>query len=164
MYASHRAAAAAAATLTAAAGLAAAPAAAAPADPAPTAAAAAPAIQVSRIHYDPPGPDRLTNTQLNAEYIQLRSNRALRTNLYRWFVQDAAGNRYVFTGTFYLYPGRTVTIRTGTGTDTATTRYWGRGNYVWNNTGREVARLYNPLRALVDVCVYTGSAGGVAAC
>ena len=34
-----------------------------------------------------------------------------------------------------LDPGERLRLVTGTGTDTATTRYWGRDRAVWNNDG-----------------------------
>jgi len=37
-----------------------------------------------------------------------------------------------------LDPGETVTLHTGSGTDTATDLYWGSGSPVWNNGGDTV--------------------------
>ncbi|GGK41413.1 hypothetical protein GCM10010124_37850 [Pilimelia terevasa] len=126
--------------------------------------AATPPIMITKIYYDPPGADTpRTNARLNREYIQLRSNRSVPTNLYRWWLRDAQGHRYTFAGPSVLGAGRTVVLRTGTGTNTSTTRYWGLGNYVWNNTGTDSARLYNPVNALVDSCSYRGG-GTYAAC
>lgn len=127
-------------------------------------AAASPPVVITRIQYDPPGPDDRSAASLNGEYLQLTNRRAARVNLYRWWVKDAAGRRYTFAGTFYLAPVRTVTIRTGRGTHTSTTRFWGSGAYVWNNTGSESARLYDPRNRLVDACAYRGTRTGYTRC
>lgn len=126
--------------------------------------AAAPPVMITRIQYDSPGRDDRSAASLNGEYIQLTNKRAARVNLYRWWLKDASGHRYTFTGTFYLAPGRTVTLRTGRGTNTSATRYWGSGGYVWNNTGSETARLYDPLNRLVDACAYRGTSTGYTRC
>ncbi len=50
---------------------------------------------------------------------------------------------------FELQPGATVTIHTGSGTDTATDLYWGSKRAIWNNKG-DVVYLYGPNKNLVD--------------
>jgi len=42
---------------------------------------------------------------------------------------------YTFPGGFTLDPGETVTVYTGSGTDTDSELYWGSGRAVWNNGG-----------------------------
>ncbi|GGJ87965.1 hypothetical protein GCM10010123_16980 [Pilimelia anulata] len=121
--------------------------------------AGGPAVMITKIYYDPPGTDTRTNAKINQEYIELWNRRVLPTNLYKWWFKDAHGHKYTFTGTFLVQPNRRVVVRTGKGTNTSTTRYWGMGNYVWNNTGTDTARLYNPNNQLIDTCAYTG--GGV---
>ena len=48
-----------------------------------------------------------------------------------------AGNSYTFDGVT-VAPGATVTLYTGSGTDTDDTVYWGRSAAVWNNSGDTV--------------------------
>jgi hypothetical protein len=124
---------------------------------------AAGAIQFRRIQYDSPGTDTGSNTSLNAEYFQLKNVTTRTFNLYGWTVRDAAGNTYRFGSTFYLRPGYTVTVRTGKGTNTSTTRYWGRSWYVWNNTG-DKAYLRTPSGLLVDYCAWTSVGAGYKYC
>jgi P pilus assembly chaperone PapD len=116
-----------------------------------TPADAAPMVQFARIQYDSPGRDTGSNRSLNAEYVQVR-NRTMRTvNMRRWYVRSARGDEYRFRSNFYLRPGETVTIRTGKGTNTRNTRYWGRTRYVWNNT-RDTAYLRSSSGALMHSC------------
>ena len=65
-----------------------------------------------------------------------------------WTVRDAANHVYTF-GTFSLGAGKSVVLRTGKGTNTSTTRYWGLGWHVWNNTG-DTAYLRNAAGTAMD--------------
>jgi P pilus assembly chaperone PapD len=124
---------------------------------------AAGAIQFTRLQYDSPGKDTGSNTSLNTEYVQLKNVTTRTYNLYGWTVRDAAGYVYRFSSNYYLRPGYTVTIRTGKGTNTTTTRYWGRSWYVWNNTG-DKAYLRTPSGTLVDYCTWTSVGSGYKYC
>jgi len=50
-------------------------------------------------------------------------------------VTDEADHSYTFPAGFTLDAGATVTLHTGSGTDTATDLYWGAGAPIWNNAG-----------------------------
>jgi hypothetical protein len=63
----------------------------------------------------------------------------------------------------YLRPGATVKIHTGKGTNTAYHRYWGRGWYVWNNTG-DKATLRNKAGTVKDTCAWTSRGSGYKYC
>ncbi len=84
-------------------------------------------------------------------------------NLSGWRVRDVTGYTYTFSGTVYLKPGATVKIHTGKGTNTAYHRYWGRGWYVWNNTG-DKATLRNKAGTLKDTCAWTSTGLGYKSC
>ena len=124
---------------------------------------AAGAIQFTRFQYDSPGSDTGSNTSLNAEYFQLKNFTTRTVNLYGWTVRDATGYTYRFSSSYYLRPGCTVTIRTGKGTNTSTTRYWGRTWYVWNNTG-DKAYLRTSTGTLADYCTWTSVGAGYKYC
>jgi P pilus assembly chaperone PapD len=128
-----------------------------------TPADAARVVQFTRIQYDSPGRDTGSNASLNREYVQVKNNTTRTVNLYRWTVRDVAGHVYRFGSNFYLRPGATVTIRSGKGTNTATTRYWGRSSYVWNNT-RDTAYLRGPSSALMYRCSWTSTGRGYKYC
>jgi len=55
-----------------------------------------------------------------------------------WTVSDEAGKTYQIPDGFTLDPGATVTLHTGSGTDTETDLYWDAGRPVWNNGGGTV--------------------------
>ena len=128
-----------------------------------TPADAAPVVQYTRIQYDSPGRDTGTNRSLNGEYVQLRNGTRRTVNLNRWYVRSARGEVSRFNSTFYLRPGRTVTIRTGRGHNTDTTRYWGRTLHVWNNT-RDTAYLRNSSGTLMYSCSWTSTGRGYKYC
>ncbi|MDX6338573.1 MAG: hypothetical protein QOG05_5913, partial [Streptosporangiaceae bacterium] len=91
-------------------------------------------IQFRLIQYNSPGRDTGSNSSLNAEYVTLKNIGPTSRDLTGWTVEDLAGHVYTF-GRFTLGAGRKVIIHTGQGSNTSTDRYWGRGWYVWNNTG-----------------------------
>lgn len=124
--------------------------------PAAPASAATPAVMITRIWYDSPGTDTRSNASLNAEYIQLKNTTRSRINLNRWTVRDKANHVYTVSGTFYLNAGATVTLRTGRGTNTSTVRYWGSGNYIWNND-TDLATVRNSAGTRVDYCSYNST-------
>ena len=49
------------------------------------------------------------------------------------------------------------------GTNTAGTRYWGSGNYVWNNTG-DKAYLRTSSGTSIDTCAWTSKGSGYTTC
>ncbi len=123
---------------------------------------AAPALQFGRIQYDSPGKDTRTNASINAEYVVIKNTSSSSKSLTSWSVRDASSHVYTF-GTFTLAAGATVTLRTGKGTNTKSTRYWGSGNYVWTNTG-DKATLQNASKTAVDSCSWTSIGVGYKYC
>ncbi|GIJ30290.1 hypothetical protein Vqi01_54520 [Micromonospora qiuiae] len=125
--------------------------------------AATPAIEITKVYYDSPGVDNRSNASLNAEYVKLTNRRARTINLKNWTLRDKANHVYKFTGNVKLAKGKSLVIRTGKGTNTASTRYWGSGNYVWNNTG-DTAYLRNASGKLIDKCAWTKKGKGYTTC
>lgn len=72
------------------------------------------------------------------EYVTLRNDGDAAIDLSGWTVSDAAGATYTFAGGTELDPGASLTLHTGSGTDTDEDVYWGRGGAVWNNGGDTV--------------------------
>jgi Lamin Tail Domain len=126
------------------------------------ASAASAAIRIARINYNSPGRDTRSNTSLNAEWIRLENTGGAGRQLRGWTISDAVGHDYRFQR-FLLRAGRTVTIHTGDGTDTAASLYWGSGNYIWNND-EDTARLRRPNRVLADSCQYDNSSASSITC
>ena len=111
-----------------------------------------PAIRIVKIYYDSPGTDTGSNSSLNAEWIRIKNTGSKRRTLTGWKIRDASGHVYRF-GRFRLRPGRTLTVHTGRGSNTARHRYWGRERYVWNNR-RDTATLKNRRGSIVERCSY----------
>jgi Lamin Tail Domain len=121
---------------------------------------AAGAIKIDRIYIDSPGSDGGSNSSLNAEWIRLKNTGSSGRSLTTWTIRDAAGHVYRF-GTYRLGAGKTVTVHTGNGSNSARHRYWHQAWYVWNNDG-DRARLKKPNATTVDSCSYSGAGSSVA--
>ena len=119
-------------------------------------------IQFGKIQYDSPGTDSQTNASINAEYVIIKNTGTRAVSLSGWTVRDALPTVYRF-GTFTLGAGKTVVLRTGRGTNSATTRYWGMTRYVWNNPG-DTAVIKNSAGVNQDVCRWTTTAPGYKTC
>ncbi|MFG1612424.1 lamin tail domain-containing protein [Nonomuraea wenchangensis] len=130
---------------------------------APAQAAAAPTVKISRIWYDSPGsPDFGANSSLNGEYVQIKNTGRSAVKLSGWTVRDETARAdHVYTfGNVTLRAGKTVTLRTGRGRDTATTLYWGRSGgtlaYIWNQV-KDTGYLRDARGRLVHKCSYNSS-------
>lgn len=92
-------------------------------------------LEVATIHDDAAGND---NENLNDEYVVFHNGGTESLDISGWIVADDAGHTYAFPEGAVVDPGETVTLRTGSGTDTATTYHWERSGAVWNNDGDTV--------------------------
>jgi micrococcal nuclease len=92
-------------------------------------------LVVASIHADAAGND---NENLNDEYVVFRNNGDTTLDLAGWTVEEGAGRTYTFPAGTTLAPGATLTLHTGTGTNTETDQYWGQTGAVWNNGGDTV--------------------------
>ncbi|WP_436911904.1 lamin tail domain-containing protein [Halosimplex marinum] len=92
-------------------------------------------LAVERVHADAAGND---HENRNDEYVVFGNDGEGPLDLGGWMVSDEADHTYTFPDGFALDPGETVTLRTGSGTDTADTLYWGSDSAVWNNGGDTV--------------------------
>ncbi|MEV4347643.1 lamin tail domain-containing protein [Actinoplanes sp. NPDC049596] len=120
----------------------------------PAQAAEAP-VYFSRIYYDSPGSDTRSNASLNAEWFRLTNSTKKTIQLQNFTVRDASNHVYKF-GAYALLPGNSVTVHTGKGTagkPAKNDRYWGSGNYIWNNTG-DTATLRNPAGKTINTCKF----------
>ena len=124
--------------------------------------AAVSTIQFGRIQYNSPGTDRATNASVNGEYVVVKNLGRTARSLTGWTVRDAQNHVYKF-GAFTLGAGKSVVLRTGKGTNTSTTRYWGSGYHVWNNSG-DKAYLRTAAGANMDYCAWTSTGAGYKIC
>jgi hypothetical protein len=119
------------------------------------------AVRFSRIQYNSPGSDTGGNASLNAEWARIKNHSGRTKTLTGWTVRSRDGRVYTFPR-FTLRPGRTVTLHTGHGKNTATDLYWGRSSYVWRNTG-DRAVMKNKAKVVVETCRW-GHGDGTVAC
>ncbi|WP_230209041.1 lamin tail domain-containing protein [Nostocoides sp. HKS02] len=124
--------------------------------------ATTPAVKISFVRYDSPGPDTGTNASLNSEYVVIKNTTTTARSLTGWTLRDRTGYTYRFP-TFTLRAGATVAVRTGKGTATATNRYYNHSWYIWNNTG-DTAYLRNSAGTLVHSCAWTSVGVGYRYC
>jgi len=87
---------------------------------------------VAQIHEDASDNDHENE---NGEYVVFENVGGTSLDLSGWRVEDDAGHTYQFPSGFTLGPGETVTLYTGSGTDSASELYWGSDAAVWNNDG-----------------------------
>lgn len=121
-----------------------------------TPAQAAGGIVFYSAYWDSPGSDSGSNTSLNAEYVKLKNTSSTTRYITGWTIRDVQNHVYTFPST-KIAPGRYMTLRTGKGTNTSATRYWGRTWYIWNNSG-DTAYLRTKAGTLIDKCAW-GTAG-----
>jgi hypothetical protein len=121
----------------------------------PSQAQAASAIQIYKIYYDSPGPDRGGNASLNGEYIELRNTGRTALELRGYRLKDAAAHWYTFPS-YRIGAGKTVRVHTGKGTKSAGNLYQGRSWYVWNND-KDTGTLYKSGGAWADSCTYNST-------
>ncbi|WP_311174128.1 lamin tail domain-containing protein [Halobellus ordinarius] len=100
-----------------------------------TASADPAALAVADVNADAAGDDR---ENLNDEYVVFENTGDDPLELSGWTVEDEVGQTYTFPDGTTLDPGATVTLHTGSGTDTDTDLYWGSGSPIWNNDGDTV--------------------------
>lgn len=113
--------------------------------------AANPTLHFSKAYVNSPGADTGSNTSLNAEYVVISSASATTSyKLTGYTVRDKSAHVYTFP-TFTLKPHASVTLHTGSGTNTATALYWRSRAYIWTNTG-DTAYLKNTAGTLKDSC------------
>jgi hypothetical protein len=123
--------------------------------------AAVPQVQFTYVVFDSPGKDTRSNASLNAEYVRITNNGPA-NNLQSWTLKDAAGHTFRFPSLPIAKGGR-VWVRTGKGTSSGSTLYWGSGNYIWNNTG-DTATLRSASGRVYDTCKWTKLGSGHTGC
>lgn len=124
--------------------------------------AATGSVHLYKIYYNSSGTDTRSASSLNAEYVQIKNTTTKSVSLKGWSVTDASAHKYTFAA-FTLGAGKTVTIHTGKGTNTAANRYWGSGNYTWNND-KDTATFKNSAGAKAGACSYNSTKASYKMC
>jgi len=89
-------------------------------------------LAVESVHADAEGDDR---DNLNDEYVVFENTGTEPLDLSGWTVEDEVGTTYTFPDGFTLDNGSSITLYTGSGTDSESELYWGSGSPIWNNGG-----------------------------
>ncbi|MFK0223911.1 lamin tail domain-containing protein [Streptomyces vinaceus] len=116
---------------------------------------AAGTLRIAKVWYDSPGSDTGTNTSLNGEWVQITNGTSAAVNIKGWTLSDASNHVYTFA-TYTLGAGKTVTVKTGKGTNTATALYQQRAAYVWNND-KDTATLRRADKTIHHTCTYNST-------
>ena len=94
-------------------------------------------IIISYMRADAAGND---NYNLNDEYVIFKNTCSQEFNMAGWTVKDEATHIFTFPS-FYFTPQATITLYSGSGTNTTDKLYWNRADEryaIWNNTGDTV--------------------------
>jgi len=101
------------------------------------------------VHADAEGHD---GENLNDEYVTLTNTGDTEIDVSDWTITDAADHRYEF-GDRTIAAGASLTLHTGSGTDTDEHVYWGASTPVWNNGG-DTATVRNETGAIAAQTSY----------
>lgn len=103
--------------------------------PTSTASESGASIEVTEIHADAEGRD---SENLNDEYVTLTNTGDEAVDLSGWSISDEADHTYTVPDGVTLAADASVTLHTGSGTDSETALYWGSNSPIWNNNGDTV--------------------------
>lgn len=109
-------------------------------------------LRVADLHVDSERDDHET---LADEYVVFENAGEEPLDLSGWSVEDTSNHTYVFPPGVTLDPGDRLRLRSGSGTDTETDRYWGAAEPVWNNDSDTIS-VYDNRRRRVLQHTYTG--------
>ena len=90
------------------------------------------------VSWDPAGIDA---ENINGEYIKIQNQGSVAAALAHWWVRDSNYRRFTFPAGTVLEPGRTVTVHTGHGSDSAETFYWGLNTPIFENANGDGRNL-----------------------
>ncbi len=68
---------------------------------------------------------------VSEEYVEIVNDTDLSFNLQGWKLQRAGGPEFTFSD-LLVFPGGSMRLYSGAGTDTTIARYWGQGEPVWS--------------------------------
>lgn len=120
-------------------------------------------LDIVKVHFDPPGKDYAKNSLYNQEYIQLKNTGSKTLTLSGYVIRDNGPQKYTLPKGTTLKPGKTLTIRSGTGKNSSSTLYWGKKSYIWNNTG-DTARLYDAKGKKLETCTISKRSAPTQSC
>jgi len=105
-------------------------------------------IKISAVQFDAEGDDRKAEN-LNTEWVEVINNGDAPQDLSGWTLSDDSNHTYSFPQGFVLGASDSVKVHTGSGTNSTSDLYWGRGSPIWNNDG-DTATLKDEDGRIVD--------------
>lgn len=93
-----------------------------------------PIIEITAVQFDAPGPGKESDN-LNGEWIKISNTGDAAQDFTGWTLSDAANHKYSFPEGYTLGAQDSVTVHTGSGTDSTSDLYWGSRLAIWNNGG-----------------------------
>jgi Lamin Tail Domain len=115
-------------------------------------------IQIRFVKWDSPGRDKQTKTSLNGEYLKLVNTSKRSKSLSGYTLRDLQGHIYTFPR-IVIGPGKSITLSTGPGRNTAKKLHWGLKNHVWDNH-KDRAQLRDRYRRVTDSVKWTKAGKG----
>jgi hypothetical protein len=115
-------------------------------------------LRVVKVSYNPPGAD--TKANRNGEWVKIKNFGARGVGMTGYTLQNATGHIYRFPTT-RLGAGKSLTVYTGRGVNTTSSRYWRSGVHIWNNSGREKAILRDSYERRVSLRSWISKPVGV---
>jgi hypothetical protein len=92
------------------------------------------------------------------EYVKITNKGTKPVSMKGWKITDEKKKHtYSFPSSYVLKGKSTVILRSGKGKNTASTLYWNKGSFVWNNKEGDTAYLYNAQKKLVSKLHVKGS-------
>ncbi|MBD9731852.1 lamin tail domain-containing protein [Streptomyces sp. H28] len=107
-----------------------------------------PAVQITDVQYNAPGPDTRDNRSVNGEWVRITNTTRHAVNLRGWTLRNEEGQRYRFDNV-RLAGRSSIHVHTGIGRDTRTRVFQDRRNHIWDNRS-DTATLRNDRGRVVD--------------
>ncbi|WP_080505126.1 lamin tail domain-containing protein [Halorubrum aethiopicum] len=92
-------------------------------------------LAVDYVHADAEGND---HENLNDEYVVFENTGGSTLDIGGWTVEDDADHTYTIPSGTEIDSGQTITLYSGSGSDTDSELYWGSSSAIWNNGGDTV--------------------------
>lgn len=108
-------------------------------------------LKITAINFDASGKD--TTSNVNGEWVKIHNSGTKSQQMISWALIDR-GNKHVYTfPSFTLNPGKTVTVYTGKGKNSATSLFMQRGWHIWNNGGDTATLIDNKGKIISQMSV-----------
>ena len=102
-------------------------------------------VYISALYIGAPG------EKPNQEYVKITNKGTTAIKMKGWKIKDEDKKHiYSFPSSYILKAKSTATLKSGKGKNTASTLYWNKYSFIWNNKEGDTAYLYNSQGKLVS--------------